>query len=484
MASPPVTRPRLRRGWRTALALLLATFVLASCQGQRTAQPGPTTPSGKGAEAGKKADGDTAQGGNELEDDAGSSDGGSGGGGGKVKKACPEPQAERDVPPRKATVLDPGGDGRPRVEAAVYPHPQYEGRPWSQWGQGVAVAGGRFFSAIGDQCGINGNAYVYSFDAETSTLALVGDVLAATGHTPGAWGYGKIHAQLVPGPGGQVFAATYWGTHKGLAYGMGYEGDQLLRIDPGSGALTKLGVPLARHGIPSLSGWAEDGLLYGEAVDPGATEPGTGKKGAFFAYDVRDRRVVFRSDAPDHVGFRNVMVDGRGRAYFSAGGGRLQVYDPATRQLQLHPGRMPGDWLRASTRPAPDGTVYGVTREPDMAFALRPSGEIVTLGPVRGYVASIALAPDGSKLFYVPEAHGKSWEQGTPVIAVDTRTGKDEVVVALNEMAESRLGLRLGGSYNIAVDPGGDRLYVGLNAGGPADEDAFGEVVLAVVNLR
>ena len=30
-------------------------------------------------------------------------------------------------------------------------------------------------------------------------------------HEPGAWGYGKIHAQMVVGPCGEVYVATYWG---------------------------------------------------------------------------------------------------------------------------------------------------------------------------------------------------------------------------------------------------------------------------------
>lgn len=120
-----------------------------------------------------------------------------------------------------------------------------------------------------------------------------------------------------------------------------------------------------------------------------------------------------------------------------------------------------------------------------MLFALRPGGVIESIGPVRGYTASVALDPSGERLYYVPDAHGGSWEHGTPVMSVDTRTGEEEVLVELNPIAEDQLGLRVGGSYDIAIGPRGDRLFVGLNAGVPSDtEDPFGEVVLMIVELR
>jgi hypothetical protein len=96
----------------------------------------------------------------------------------------------------------------------------------------------------------------------------------------------------------------------------------------------------------------------------------------------------------------------------------------------------------------------------------------------------VALDERGGRLLYVPGAHGDSWQQGTPLIAVDLRSGQESVLVRLNDLAEERLGLRLGGSYNLALDPSGRVLYVGLNAGAPGAEDAFGEVVLVVVHLR
>ena len=86
----------------------------------------------------------------------------------------------------------------------------------------------------------------------------------------------------------------------------------------------------------------------------------------------------------------------------------------------------------------------------------------------------------------MPDAHGDAWTAGAPLVAVDTATGDHRVVVELQPLIEDGLGLRAGGSYNVVVDPGGDRVYVGMNtgpAGGGEDDDTFGTPILLVVDL-
>jgi sugar lactone lactonase YvrE len=234
--------------------------------------------------------------------------------------------------------------------------------------------------------------------------------------------------------------------------------------------------------VPSLTGSSALGLLYGEGVDP-AVEP---KDGPFFAYDMHSQTTVFESDtAESHQGFRNIAVDAEGRAYFSGDDNQLLVFDPATSTITPYPTPIPGKWLRASTVPGPEGTIYAATREPDQLFSFHPDGTVRDLGPAPDYVASLALDPDGTRFFYIPSAHGKAWLAGTPLMSVDTATGESEVLVELNELAEDQLGLSLGGTYGVVVSPSGDRLYTVLNSGNPANERdaAFGAVVLIIVDL-
>ena len=100
--------------------------------------------------------------------------------------------------------------------------------------------------------------------------------------------------------------------------------------------------------------------------------------------------------------------------------------------------------LRAVTRPAADGTVYAVTDEPPVFFALEPDGAVRELGPARHYTTSLALSADEARFYSVPGAHGGLADQGTPLIAIDTATGDEEVVVELAPLVADGLGLSPG----------------------------------------
>lgn len=386
------------------------------------------------------------------------------------------------VPPQgpstQLTVLSEGDTGQPRISAAVYPKPQPPGKLWSQWGQGVVLPDGRFLSAAGTHDGAGGNSYLFVLDTATGTLTQFSDVLSVIPHQPGDWGYGKIHGQLVRS-GCDVIAATYWGDRDGLTYTASYTGDHLLSIDPNTYAVTDLGVPIARHGLPSIAGGA--GLIYGEAVDPlgRGSDGDKSDVGTFFAYDPAARKVVYRSDDQRHRGFRNVAVTSDGAAYVAGAGTGLMRYQPGG-ALQETAAHVPEGWLRASTAPAADGRVYAVTRAPEHFFALAPDGRVTDLGPAPGYIASLALSADGREVLFVPDAHGVAWEKGTPLMALDPSTRKVRTIVELEPLIKQHLGLVAGGSYNIAVDPDSGRIFVGLNAG-PDPETPWGDVVLAVI---
>lgn len=369
------------------------------------------------------------------------------------------------------------------VRGAAYPHPDHEGNPWSQWGQGIVVDDGRYYSAIGDHLAEDGNSYLYEYDPASGTLTMIGDVLSYVDHVPGTWGYGKIHGQMVPGPCGEVYFSTYWGSYRDIEFEGSYEGDILFRLDPSNRTLRPLGVPVEHHGQASLGSAPEYGLVYGEAADPLARAEGI-KKGPLFAYDVINEEVAFVGPDNPHTGYRSILVDAEGVAYYSIGGGELAAYDPETGETHTHEAKLPGDWLRAVTSVGPDGSVYGVTREPDTFFAMRPDGSIERLGNALGYTASMALSPDGSTFYYMPGAHGNSVDWNSPLVAVDTATGEERVVAELHDVVESGLGYNLGGTYNVAVSADGGTVFIGANVGLPGTEEGFGEVILLTLELR
>jgi hypothetical protein len=393
-----------------------------------------------------------------------------------------EPVADAsELQGERTDVVEVGTADGVTVSAGLYPLPHDRGDPWSQWGQGVVLPSGRYVSAVGDHLGVDGNSWFYDYDPASGQLTRTADVAAALDHERGDWGYGKIHAQMALGPCGEVIAATYWGTRDDLVVGGSYQGDHLVRYDPGTGELTSLGVPVTGFGIPSLAISPDGRHVFGEAVDP-ESRPDAG---AFFAADALTGEVVFRSDDASHVGFRSMLVGADGAVHFSGGEGRLLRYEAGADDVTVVQDELPGEWLRAASGVAPDGSVFGVSRRPDRLFEMTADGEIIDMGPTEGYVTSIALSPDGGTLYYVPDAHGGSWENGTPLIAVDTATGEHDVLVELNPLIEPALGVRVGGTYNVAVDPQSGHIYVGLNASEVGSDDleaTFGSVVLAVVD--
>lgn len=370
-----------------------------------------------------------------------------------------------------------------RLEGAVYPHPDYEGNPWSQWGQGIVLPDGRFISAIGDHIGRDGNSYVFEYDPGSGSLTTIADALSFTDHVAGSWGFGKIHSQMVPGPCGEIYFSTYWGTSRDLEFDANYNGDLLMRLDPYGRTLAPLKVPVEKHGQASLASSSGLGLVYGEAVDPVYKAEGV-DRGPFFVYDLDSEQVIFTGPEVPHEGFRNILLDQDGRAYYSIGGGALAVYDPETNSESTHGESMPGAVLRASTSPGPDGRVFGATVDPDAFFVMHPDGDIEDLGRSEGYTTSMALSPTDNVFYYMPDAHGSAWESGAPLIAVDIDSGEQTIVIEVNDMVENGLGYTVGGTYNVAVSPDGETVYLGVNASPLGDDSGFGEVILLAVHLR
>ena len=111
-----------------------------------------------------------------------------------------------------------------------------------------------------------------------------------------------------------------------------------------------------------------------------------------------------------------------GSIYFN-GSERLMKFDFASRQIiamSTDFGDSPG--MRCATGESSDHYIYGVTQGTHQLFRYNvPADELTLLGPVfltGAYTTVIALSPDENYLYYLPGAHGKAYESGTPLVPV------------------------------------------------------------------
>jgi hypothetical protein len=364
------------------------------------------------------------------------------------------------------------------IYAAEYPLPGETEGLWSQWGQGIALGDGRHLSAVGDHLGQDANSYFFVYDAGERTLTRFADVLSTVPHEEGAFGYGKVHAQMVRDACGSVWAGTYWGTREDLTYENGYEGDRLLEIDPNAMTIADRGPFAGEMGSPTMTITPDGRTLVAGSVDVEASDDTD--RGLLTVYDTVARQTVEQVDDPRQEGFRALGIDpGSGRVFYSIGDNHLAALDPGSGEFEDLDVSMPGWWLRSVTRPAPDGTVYGAADDEPGLFSIASDGTLTDLGDPGGSTTSIAMTPDGSRIFWMPEAHGGAWEIGAPVMAMDTATGEVTEIASLLEPFEEELGLLPGGTYSAVYDEG--RLILGVNASPLDDDSGFGTVVLTVL---
>jgi len=390
---------------------------------------------------------------------------------------CPAPTEGTPWRDDASVTLEQIADEDVQVYAAEYPLPGPTEGLWSQWGQGIALGDGRHLSAVGDHLGHDANSYFFAYESESRTLSRFGDVLSVVPHEDGAFGYGKVHAQMVEDRCGTVWAATYWGTRDDLEYEDGYEGDRLLAIDTAENTISDHGAIAGEFGLPTMTITEDGRTIVAGSVD---VESGEEDTGVLTVFDTATGETTHQIDDPRQYGFRALGIDPTtGGVFYGIGDGGLASLDPSSGEFTDLDLSMPGFWLRAVSRPAPDGTVYGVSDDESFLFSISPDGVVEELGEPGGTTTSVAMTPDGGRIFWMPEAHGGAWEVGAVVMSMDTATGEmSEVVSLLDPFAES-LDLLPGGTYSIVYDDG--RLILGVNASDLDDDSGFGTVVLVVV---
>jgi hypothetical protein len=372
----------------------------------------------------------------------------------------------------------------PRVDFLYYPKQDYPGRPWSVWGDGTAVEG-KYYSAIGDHRAPGGNAFVYEYDAVTKSLRCLVDVRSVLKLPDGHYTPGKIHTRVELGSDGWLYFATHRGSTRTTTDQFHYQGDWILRHHPRDDRTEIVAHgPVGKQCIPTGMLDPQRLIFYGGT----AAADHRDNRVTFFAFDLQDRKLLYSTyDGPYRY---LILARSTGRVYYTPSDeAPLRCYDPATggtpRELSVTIG------LRAATDETPQGMVYSVSRDGDLwAFNTKtetaePLGSAV-IGS-QSYIASLDADPSGRYLYYVPGAHGGGDRDGTPIVQFDVKTKARKVVAFLHPAVQKATGYVPTGTYSLAVDPSGERLYVTWNGNrGGADNRGrypFDTCALTVVHL-
>lgn len=370
----------------------------------------------------------------------------------------------------------------PKIEFAVVPAKPYffadppAGNrigPWSNWSQAnYYPATGKFYSSVGDHGAYDTHLYIVEYDPSSPAVRVTPEINAVLKRTKAQFGEGKIHGWLDFYDGPNLWFCTYWAKYPEPDeedYATGYDGGHIMSLNVENGDIVDYGVPLIRASWPYHRMDTQRGLLYA-----------VGMFGEFLSWDIRKQKTIWAGYLPKGMTWYNraILVDGpTGMVYTtnkdeSDPGRRIIRYDPFKNRFSLLACGMPKnsltgkvDHMRAQTpERGPDGLFYGVTHSGEL-FSFDPVKEEVVGKGINWpgeerYTCSMDRSPGGRYVYYLPGAHGQGFQDGSPVVQYDTRTGTKKVLAFLFPYYYEKYGYTPGGTFSIKLDDKGERLFV------------------------
>lgn len=366
----------------------------------------------------------------------------------------------------------------PTVDFLFFPRQEYEGKPWSNWGDSLAI-NGKYYASIGDHRSVRtnngdpnlvGNAFVYEYDPHKKTFRELVDVRKLLNLPKGHYVPAKIHGRLDMDDDGWLYFSTHRGDTSVTVDQFHYQGDWILRVHPRDGKTEVVACgPVPKHCIPNSVVDPQRKIFYGGTASGDKSDGGV----RFFAYDVNKKRTIF--DGPDGPARYMIFAKSTGKIYYTPGKedmvGQLVRFDPDKPGPPTPINAELG--LRSATQETPQGIVYTVSKGDkageSLLFAFDTKTEKATeLGPaqvgLQNYITTIDADPTGRYLYYIPGAHGGSEKDGSAVVQYDVKTKTRKVIAFLHPFYQEKYGVTLAGTFSSAVDPDGGKLYINWNA--------------------
>lgn len=350
-------------------------------------------------------------------------------------------------------------------------------RLWSSWGDIALAKDGSVYCGIGDHgndVGGDARCFVYRFDPKTSRLTQVVDMNKVVPPKEGQPAWSKIHAKIDEGTDGCIyFSCTLNDGNRAKlpthGFHEGFPGGQLYRYDPRTGTTTVFAsLPPRRCTATSILD-TQRNLWWCNL------ESGDGN--ALWCLDMKSGKPVYQGQDKS-VGFnRAFALLNDGSILFN---GELEGDDAPLMRLNLNDQQIrktksvfkssPG--MRCATRETKDGKIYGITYKTTQLYCYHTKkDELEILGSdwlLGSYVSVCELSPDERFVYYLPGAHGKAFQDGTPVCQYEIATRKLKVLAFLAPALEKEIGYVPGGTYGIKLSADGSQLYINFN-GHPAE---------------
>lgn len=380
------------------------------------------------------------------------------------------------VPPDVAAALKESGSNEltvakrpPTVDLALHADlgPNAAGRRlWSSWGDICVASDGRVYCAIGDHgqdVGGDARCFIYCWDPKTKTLEQVVDMNRVVPPKAGRPSWSKVHAKLDEGADGKIyFSCTLNDGAKASTldtWDADLPGGQIYQYDPATGkTVTYANLPAKRCTATSLYDRAHDVWWCNLEAREGQ---------GLWAYELGAKKVFYK--APEgSMGFNRAIAMLCDGSILFNGPDRLMKFNFASKEIEptrTSFGESPG--MRSATRESREGYVYGVTQKTTELFRYATkTDELKLLGKVflsGGYTTVIELSPDDKYVYFLPGAHGKAFNSGTPIVRYDIATGKQTVLAFLAPYCEQTLGYIPGGTYGMKLSADGRTIYVNFN---------------------
>ena len=267
-----------------------------------------------------------------------------------------------------------------------------------------------------------------------------------------------------------------------------YTGSWLFHYNIFTNKLENLGIPLEGSSWPYYNYDWSRGIFFGVAEEDGVV----------LVYDTKNRRALYAGAPKHNLSWhrRCTMLDTdtgifystdtvthsegdryRGEQYFVSYTRRNNVFTKMKAKVPANPANPANGQpnpIRSHTEYKDASGAFWCFSENGAFFKFWPAEDRTELlgtnwGRDGLYTANMCLSPGKRYIYYLPGVGTRAMAYGTPIVQVDTLTGKKKALGFLNRYYLKKYGYNAGAPYGLELDEKGESLFFYVGGGFTAD---------------